>query len=188
MKKQNHAATVTETQTGVENLEFVLSDASGLVEAAMNRALDLGARKMRLDGRQAVIERLQQGDRAAHSYVYYALAEQAAEWLGTWDEDVKAVYIYDCDATPEDLCFGQATRSLLLNLIVWARRKTGALTSILAALDRALTHSYASLTGQPERAHLLAVSVVDDDDVKHSIGCGALLSSLHTRPIRIWER
>jgi hypothetical protein len=36
--------------------------------------------------------------------------------------------------------------------------------------------------------HVLDVQVVDDEEVQNSIGCGALLHSLHTRPIRIWER
>ncbi len=153
----------------------------------MNQAMDYCAQKMALDNRQAVADYLRKNDRTAHGYVYYNLAEQAAEWLGTWDEDVKAVYIYDYDATPEDICFGEPAQSLL-HLIVWAKRKTGALSSILAALDRALVHTYGELTGKRELAHLLDVSVIDDDEVKNSMGCGALLNSLHTRPVRIWER
>jgi hypothetical protein len=36
-------------------------------------------------------------------------------------------------------------------------------------------------------AHLLDVQAVTDEDVENRVGYGAMLSSLHNRPIRIWE-
>lgn len=179
--------TTRKTQTAAPDLELVLSDAIGMTEGALHQALDFCVQKMALDNREAVVERLQQGNPDAVGYVYYSLANQAAEWLGAWDESVKAVYLYDLDAT-EDGGFDEARRSPLLHLIVWARRKTGALSSVLGILDRALTQTYADLTAKSELQHLLSAEVIDDDGVQNSIGCAALLRSVHTRPLRVWER
>jgi hypothetical protein len=76
----------------------------------------------------------------------------------------------------------------LLHLIAWTQRKTVALNSLAEALDRALVQNYAELIEAPELAHLLDMQVVDDADVKNRVGYGTLFSSLHYRPIQIWER
>lgn len=180
---------VTETRAGLQTPEFVLSDASGLLEAAVGEALDFCAEKMAWDGRQTVIDHLRQGDRCAYGYFHYRLAGQAAEWLGSWDDTIRAVYLYDDEAAVEDILSEAAqAHPPVLHLIVWTRRKTGALNSMLEALDGALLRSCAGLIGKSGLAHFLDAWIVDDAEVQNSIGCGALLSSLHTRPIQIWER
>lgn len=168
-------------------------------EDVLAQALAYCAHKMGLDGPQVVIRRLRQGDGAVCGYCLYSVAKQVAGRIGALDENVKAVYTLDYDATPEDLCFGQAAQGVpLVHLIVWTRRKTAALNSLLAALDRSLVQAYANLLGMrgpsedasaslPPRA-LLDVQVIDDADVEGRTGYGALLGSLHHRPIQIWER
>ncbi len=104
------------------------------------------------------------------------------------DGEVKAVYLYDYDATSEDACFGEMAVPPVLHLIVWAQRKTVALNSLAEALDRALVQNYAELMGAAQLAHLLDVQVVDDADVENRVGYGTLFSSLHYRPIQVWER
>jgi len=181
------------TQTEVVDVEFTapplqLPDAASMAEAALAKSLEFCAQKMGFDSHQAVIDHLQRSDSTASSYCHYGLAKQVAEYLGALDDNVKAVYICDYDATPEDLCFGEATQASLVHLIVWARRETGALNSLVAALGRALVQSYADLIGMRQLTHLLDVQVIDDADVKNRVGYGALLSSLHHRPIQVWER
>jgi hypothetical protein len=181
------------TQTGVVDVEFTapplqLPDAASMAEATLAKALEFCAQKMGFDSHQAVVGHLRQGDSTTCSYYHYNLAKQAAEFLGALDENVKAVYICDYDATPEDLCFGEATQASPVHLIVWAQRKTGALNSLVAALDRALVQSYADLIGTCQLTHLLDVQVIDDAGVKNRVGYGALLYSLHHRPIQVWER
>ena len=175
-------------EAGFAASPFRLPDAGSTVEIALAQALQFCAQKMGLDGVQAVIDRLQRGDSSACQYCQYSLAKQVGESLGALDENVKAVYVVDYDATPEDLCFGEATPTSLIHLIVWAERKTGALDSLVAGLDLALAQKYADLTGQRQLAHLLDVQVIDDTDVKNRVGYGALLSSLYHRPIQVWER
>jgi hypothetical protein len=181
------------TQTKVVDVEFTapplqLPDAASMAEATLAKALEFCAQKMGFDSHQAVVDHLRQGDSTAYSYYHYSLAKQTAESLGALDENVKAVYVCDYDATPEDLCFGEATQASLVHLIVWAQRKTGALNSLVAALDRALVQSYADLIGMRQLTHLLDVQVIDDADVESRIGYGAMLSSIHHRPIQVWER
>lgn len=185
---KNQTKLSTKTQTSTNTLEFVLSDTSVLAETALNRALEFCAEKMTAGDRQAALALLQHNNRSAEGYFHYSLAEQAAEWLGSWDEDIKAAYIYNYEATPEDVCFDESAHPTLLHLILWTRRKTGALQSILEALDRALTRDYREMTGLRDLAHFLDAQIVDDHQVQNSIGVGALLSSLHTRPLKIWER
>jgi hypothetical protein len=58
----------------------------------------------------------------------------------------------------------------------------------MGVFDHALVHAYAKLLDRPRLEHLLDVQVVDGADVAKRIGYGAMLSSLHNRPIRVWER
>ncbi len=168
--------------------QWRLPDADSTAEITLAQALEFCAQKMGLTGRQAVVESLQQGDGNACNYCHYSIAKQVAESLGALDENVKAVYVADYDATPEDLCFGAGTRTSPIHLIVWVKRKTNALESLVEALDRAMAKRYANVIGPRQLAHLLDVQTVDDDDVKNHVGYGALLSSLYNRPIQIWER
>ncbi len=180
-------------QTGVVDVEFAASpfrlpDAASTIETALTQALEFCAQKMGVDDAQAVIDRLRQGDSTACRYCHYSLAKQVGESLGALDENVKAVYSVDYDATPEDTCFGEAMPTSLIHILVWAERKTGALDSLVTALDLALVQCYADVIGTRQLAHLLDVQVIDDADVKNRIGYGAMLSSLYQRPIQVWER
>ncbi|MBN1954065.1 MAG: hypothetical protein JW900_03340 [Anaerolineae bacterium] len=180
--------TVQKVQTADADLQLVLSNAIGMTESALEEAVDYCGRKMGTDDRQTVVEQLKQGDRTACGYLYYHLAGQVAEWLGAWDESIKAVYIYDSDATAEDVCFGRPETPPMLHLLIWVQRKTNALDATLGVLSRALVQSYTELLGRPGLEHLLDAQVVDDNEVNNNIGYSALLCSLHTCPIRIWER
>jgi hypothetical protein len=104
------------------------------------------------------------------------------------DENIKAVYVADYDATPQDICFGETAKPSPIHLIAWVERKTSALDSLVEALNRALVERYADMIGPSQLAYLLDVQAVDDADVKNRVGYGALLSSLRNRPIKIWER
>ncbi len=177
------------SQVDVESAmpQLRLPDADSTAELIVTQALDFCADKMDLAGRQAAADRLAQGDGEAYKYCHYSIAKQTAEALGSMDQNVKAVYVIDYDATPEDLCFGE-TGAKLIHLIVWSERKTRALDSLVQALDRALFERYIDAIGADRLAHLLDAQVVDDDDVKNRVGYGAMLASLHQRPIQVWER
>lgn len=175
-------------RTDIKTPQWSLPDAVSTAESIITGAMEFCAKKMRLENTQAVLDLLRQRKATACSYCQYSVAKQVGDSLGTLDENVKAVYILDYDATPEDICFATEKSSVLIHLIVWAERKTSALDALVTALDRALTQDYGRLLDMEQLEHLLDVQVVDDADVEGRIGYGAMISSLHQRPIQIWKR
>lgn len=157
-----------------------------VADSAVNSAIAFAAEKLRLPA-EAVVAHMREGDSEAASCWRYGLAKRVAECLADWDENVKAVYVVDYDATPEDLAFG-AVRSTPVHIIVWVERKTAALDALVAALDGALVRCLAQRLGAKDLAHVLDVQSVDDEDVAARRGYGAALTSLHNRPLRIWAR
>jgi len=158
-----------------------------IAENVVDTATEFCARKMGAEGRGAAVARLQENDQCAREYCYYSIAEQVGSALGAMDQNVKAVFIFECEATAEDLCFGDARYTPLLHLLVWTQRKTEALNALVAMLDRALTQQFAAKVGPQDLKHLLDVQIVDDVNVEKRSGYGALLHSLHHRPIKVWE-
>jgi len=171
-----------------EAAPFRWPDATSTAELALDEGLAFCARKAGLKDAREVVERLRQGDSTVRHYCRYGLAKKVAESIGRLDENVKAVYTLDYDATPEDRCFSGEAETSPIHLIVWAARKTDALDALVKALDRALVKAYADLIDAPELTHLLDVQVIDDTDVEERRGYGALLSSIYNRPIQVWER
>jgi hypothetical protein len=167
---------------------FHFPDTASTAEVVLNEGLAFCARKMGLNDPKEVLQRLQLGDSSACQYCRYGLAKKAAESIGNLDDNIRSVYVLDYDATPHDLCFGQGAQRSPIHLIVWAQRKTDALASLVAALDRALAKKYATLIAAPDLVRMLDVQVVDNQDVEDCTGYGALLSSTHNRPIKVWER
>jgi hypothetical protein len=167
---------------------FQFPDTASTAEVVLNEGLAFCARKMGLDDPKEVVRRLQQCDSSAYQYCRYGLAKKVAESIGNLDDNIKSVYVLDYDATPHDLCFCEGRQRSPIHLIVWAERKTDALSSLVAALDRALVKRYAELISAPDLVRILDVQIVNDQDVEDRIGHGALLSSTYNRPIRVWER
>lgn len=167
---------------------FRWPDASSTAKVIFDEGLAFCARKADVEDTQTVIERLREGDANVHHYCRYGLAKKVAESIGNLDDNVKAVYTLDYDATPEDRCFSDEAKTSPIHLIVWAVRKTDALDALVSALDRALVQEYSKMIDAPQLTHLLDVQVVEDEDVEDRTGYGALLSSIHNRPIQIWER
>lgn len=168
--------------------QWSLPDARSTAEAAISGAMEFCAQKMRLENSQAVLEYLMQRNAAACGYCQYSIAKQIGDSLGALDQNVKAVYILDYDATPQDICFASEKQTVLIHMIVQVERKTSALDSLVAALDHALVQVYGRLLGMEKLEHLLDVQVVDDADVEKRVGYGAMLTSLHQRPLQVWKR
>jgi hypothetical protein len=180
------AAEAVDVKVGAS--EPTLLDADSIVESVINQALAYCAQKMGLGSGQAVREELQEENLVACKYCHYSIARQVGDLLGALDQNVEAVYALDYDATPQDLCYTGDGQVTLIHLIVRVKRKTNALNAVMGVFDHALVHAYAKLLDRPRLEHLLDVQVVDGADVAKRIGYGAMLSSLHNRPIRVWER
>lgn len=165
-----------------------LLDADSMVESVINQAVAYCAQKMGLSSGRAVREQLQKENVAVCKYCHYSIARQVGDLLGRLDQNVEAAYVLDYDATPQDLCYTGEGQATLIHLIVRVKRKTNALNSVMEVLDHALVSAYSKLVNRPHLQHLVDMQVVDGDEVARRIGYGAMLSSLHNRPIQVWER
>lgn len=177
---------VVQTKKGTPEWSF--PDAVSMAESIVTNSMDFCARKMRLSNTDAVVEQLQEREAAACNYCQYSVAKEVGEALGSLDKNVRSAYMLDYDATPQDLAFAVEKRGVMIHLIVWVERKTNALNSIVASLDRALAQDFAKLLNMEKLEHLLDVQVVDDSDVENRTGYGAMLSSLYQRPLQVWKR
>jgi hypothetical protein len=171
----------------VVSLEFALPNAASAADAILAAALGFCAQKTQAGSSDAALKLLKGGDRGAMEYFQYGLAAQVAELLGGLDDEVQAVYLYDDEATPDDVAFGEVIPSLV-HLIVLAKRKTSALDSLIVGLSRAVVQSYGRLLEKPQLRHLLDVQVMDSTELETRTGLGALMSSLHHRPSMVWKR
>jgi hypothetical protein len=181
------SATYTVSQPKTLEMEFGLPDAGSTASAAIDQALDSCVVKMKLQDRDEAAALLRQGSSEVRGYFEYGLVRHLAEYIGALDDQVQAVYQYEDEATADDAIFGEAMPGLM-HMIIWAQRKTGALNSLIAALDRTVAQGYAELMETPELVHLLDVRVVDDAEVQSRSGFGAMLTWLHHRPLLVWKR
>jgi hypothetical protein len=172
----------------IKTAPFRLPDATSTMEGALRQALGYCAEKLNLQGPQASLEKVRQGDPKAVEYCHYRLAQQVAEALGAVDDNVQSVLLYEFEATPEDRAFGERREALPIHLLVRVARKTSALNSFVAALDRALVKDYTELVGPRRLGHVLDVQVIDNSDIDNNRSIAALLYSLYNRPIQLWVR
>ena len=182
----------SKTHAQVTDVEFAVPpdgspDVARVAEKILAEALEFCALKMQIESADAVVDRMQ-CDPDTGSCFRYGLAKYAAECLGTLDDDIKTVYLYEYEATPEDLCFGETQPVSLIHLIAWVTRKTSALTALISAVDRSVADACADRMGVSGLCHMLDVQIIDDTDVDRGVGYGGLLRSLHLRPIEIWKR
>ena len=174
------------TSVRSKQIEFVeSSDVTRAAEEMLDRALQFGMAKARQGSRDAVVAALRAGDTVVGGYFYYSLARSAGEYLGTWDRDVKAVYTFDDEATPEDDCFAEK-RYPLVHLIVCVERKTAALSALAGTLDRALAEQVGNLLGQQQRQYMLDVQIVDSGEIANRTGYGAILASMRPHAMQVW--
>jgi hypothetical protein len=170
------------------NKTLEMQDVASTSKVILDGAMEYCAQKMSLNGRQSVMDGLRAGDGRMCGYCHYSVAKQVAQFIGALDENVKAAYMYDYEATPQDLCPDRGGQALPIHLLIWADRKTAALKLMAETWDRALAQSYAEVLGGQPSAHVLDVQVVDNGDVQKRMGYGALLSSLHYPPVQLWSR
>jgi hypothetical protein len=133
------------------------------------------------------LEAIRQGDCSACGYVRYGLAKGVAQYLGSLDDTIKAVYLYEPEYATDNEMAGSACG---INLLAWVKRKSAALDSMVACLDAALLTERKRLLCPTATAECfsLDVKVVDDEEVGRRRGYGALVNSIFVRPTRVWER
>ncbi|HEC33095.1 MAG TPA: hypothetical protein ENI37_00060 [Chloroflexi bacterium] len=165
---------------------------TAIVKSMMEDAIEFCARKTGLEGRDQVLEALGRGDCSVCEYLRYGLAKGVAEYLGSVDDTVKAIYTYEPEyaTSVEGLIPDRPNLTPGINLIAWVSRKSAALSSVVASLNSGLAEECRRLVCPRANAlcFMLDVKVADDDEVQRQTGYGALIRSLYVRPLEVWHR
>ncbi|MFA5078940.1 MAG: hypothetical protein WC541_05585 [Dehalococcoidia bacterium] len=163
-------------------------DIADLVHSIVNKALKTSTEKMGLRDIKALIQCIKTGDPVACSYCHYNIAKELGEVLGGLDSDVKAVYAYDFDDNLTDInCAEKASPFSPIHMIIWAGRKTKALSALVESIDRALVQHQRRLLDLSSLEHILDIQFIDDEDVRARTGYAALLKSIYQPPIEVWR-
>jgi hypothetical protein len=164
---------------------------NALVTSMMEEAIAFCAEKTGARTREEVVDAISNGDCTMCDYLKYSLAKKVGECLGSMDETIKAVYIYEPEygvGADNHLDHGLGLRSGI-NLVAWVERKTAALASIVASLNEALVEACKRLgTSENGLRYLLDVKLTDDNEVTNRLGYGALIHSIYVRPTEVWSR
>lgn len=144
----------------------------------------------RLGGSEDPVALLKTNHSVAHEYLRYGLALRLAEYVADADETVIAVYLHNWGPAAEEVEADAVGMTSPLSLIIWVRRQTAALRSLLADLDGAITREYKALVAPAadRMCSLLDANLVEDREVGTRTGLGALLASTRERPLRVWQR
>jgi len=172
----------------VSTLRFDNATVTNMVE----EALEFCAEKAGLKDKEQARNALRAGDCCVCDYLRYALAQKVAEYLGSVDDTIQAIYTYEPDhaAFVDEVIPARPNLSPGFNMIAKVTRKSAALSSVVASMRSALAEEYGRL-GCPKANALcpeLDVQVADEHDIQNRNGYGALLDSLYVRPIEVWHR
>jgi hypothetical protein len=163
-----------------------------MMKQMMDHALDLSARKMRLVSGTEMREAITGGNCKACGYLRHALAEEMARYLGSLDGSVKAVYTYEPEyATAGDGYMPNVpATSPAINMIAWVEQKSAALSSVVNILGAALKDEFERLECPKANAlcRMVDIKIIDDQEVHHRTGYGALVNSTFVRPLEVWHR
>ncbi|NOR84401.1 MAG: hypothetical protein GQ526_13015 [Ardenticatenales bacterium] len=162
------------------------------VTKMMEEAIAYCSEKAGLGGKEQARKALQSGDCCVCEYMRHAMAQSMAEYLGSVDDTIKAVYTYEPEyATSMDEPIpGRPNLSPGFNLIARVSRKSAALSSVVASLRSALADECKRLGCCKANALCfeLDVQVVDEGEVQKRTGYGALINSVYVRPLEVWSR
>jgi hypothetical protein len=150
-----------------------LSDALGVAQQAWTRALECCADRMGLASPEAAVNEMRQGNGRARMHCCHGLADEIAASLRLAHQNIQGVYAPDCDTCPQDLCLDTATLNTpFVHLLVWADKKTPALSSRTATLGNALARVCQESVGTQDLPTVLDVRVIQDADLEKLLGSG----------------
>ncbi len=165
-----------------------LLDPTSTVDSIVTKALEASTRKLGLADSEACLDCLKRCEYPAFNYYCYYLARELGEVLGSWSNNIKAIYAcsYDEAVNGEDSC-EKSTAFLLIHIIILVAQKKKALDVLMDAIDRAMVQRHQQMLGLKKLKHALDAQVIDDADIKNRTGYAALLRSVYQPPIRVWQ-
>ncbi len=124
-------------------------------------------------------------------YLNYYLAHEVARVIASYDQRVQAFYLFEESANPDAQTEEYpAVKDLTIHLLTLVSSASAALEAFVISLDRTLTEVLNELPSEPfaGRTSFLNVLPITEADIEEERGYAVLLSSIHARPIKIWQR
>ena len=160
---------------------------SGLVASEMpngillEQALEVCSHRYGLSA-EAVLLRLEEGDREMHSTFRYGLAKGLSAYLASLGSVFQEVYVYGSSIGES------STPASDIDVIVVVEKRRDEIINLLKRLDFSLTCHYRRLVGLKKTpASLLDIHVIERKEQAERCGYGAVIDGLHTRPICLWR-
>jgi hypothetical protein len=179
-------------RTGALKKESNMSNDTTILTETMNEAIVFCAEKTKLQGRDQVAAARARADCSACEYLRYGLAKGVAEYLGSLDGTIKAIYIFDPDtaANTDGHIPDQPRLSPGISMLIWVSHKTAALASLLTSVSQAADEEFWRLPCPEANAlcYMLDPIVVDDQEVQERRGYGAVVDSIYMSPTELWHR
>ena len=159
-------------------------------ETIKDNAVDAAREKMGFYHQEADLEILLKR-RDFAEYFKYALAQDAAQVIGTYDQQVQAVYLFEESGNPDAATEEYISAiDLTLHLLTRVTSASAALEAFVASFDRALTEVLRQLPSDmvANRKSFLNVIPVTEKDIAEGRGYAVLLTSIYARPLQVWQR
>jgi hypothetical protein len=124
-------------------------------------------------------------------YLNYHLALEVARVIASHDQRVRTVYLFEESANPDAQTEEYpAVKDLTIHLLILVSSASAALEAFVVSLDRTLTEVLNELPSEPfaGRTSFLNVLPITEADIEQGLGYAVLLSSIHARPVKIWQR
>jgi hypothetical protein len=161
------------------------------IQEMVESALAFSAEKSDLPAAREAHRTIADGECTVCEYARYGLSKEIAQYLGTIDTSVRAVYAYEPEYAAGVLHLDSAGPGIHqgINLIVSVDRKNHALDSIVASLEDALKEGVRPLLCSKASGSCFALDVklVDGEELESRRGYGALVSSVYVAPMRLWS-
>jgi len=163
-----------------------------VVEEMLRSALAFSAERAELPTAGQARGKIAGGDCTVCEYLRYGLSKEIGQYLGNIDNSVQAVYAYEPEYATGVLHLDSAGPGIDpgINLIVAVDRKNHALNSIVASLEDAVKAGVQDLLCSEANGSCFAldVKVVDGEELASRRGYAALVDSVYTAPMRLWDR
>ncbi len=182
--------TLLETQLHEEltaTATLTVTPITDVAETIRNDALEFA--RQQVDGEDAGLMSLLDRYDFFDSFKY-GLTLRIAQVLAATDRNVLGVYTYDVDMNPDAEIGGELPLDATARLLIHVSTPSAALQAFISALDRALLLSLKELPSPlfKERAFILDVNLITNQDIQQRIGFAKLLTSPFAPPLKVWQR
>jgi hypothetical protein len=183
---QNVLTKERESDTQKNQVSFLTETAQTIKDDAVDAARE----KMGFYQQEAELSVLLQR-RDFVEYFKYALAQEVSQVIGSYDQQVQAIYLFEESGNPDSETEDYSPAiDLTVHLLTRVSSASAALEAFVTSLDRVLTEVLRELPSDAvvRRTSFLNVIPVTEKDIAEGHGYAVLLSSIYARPLQVWRR